>query len=94
MEELRKKLVSKQEADQRYFIVYSMILEIFKNARMTRSYIFREKEGGYPNKGFCTSQKAMYHDYKLHCVCSTDGVFNNFDLSSLIRPRYSLSKRY
>ena len=81
LEELRKKIASKLNVDQRYFIVDSMPLEICKNARMTRSKICKEQEGAYPNQGFCASQNTRYYGYKLHAVCSVDGVFDNFDLS-------------
>lgn len=81
IEELRKQLARKMNSGQRYFIVDSMPLEICKNARMTRSKICKDKEGAFPNQGFCASQNARYYGYKLHAVCSVDGVFDNFDLS-------------
>lgn len=81
IEELRKKLAFKMNSGQSYFIVDSMPLEICKNARMTRSKICKDKEGAFPNQGFCASQNTRYYGYKLHAVCSVDGVFDNFDLS-------------
>lgn len=81
LEELRKKLATKLNGSQKYFIVDSMPLEVCKNARMTRSKICREQDGAFPNQGFCASQNARYYGYKLHAVCSIDGVFDNFDLS-------------
>lgn len=81
MEELRKRIAGRLNVDQRYFIVDSMPLEICKNARMMRSKICREQEGTHPNQGFCASQNTRYYGYKLHAVCSVDGVFDNFDLS-------------
>ncbi|MFF5382904.1 IS982 family transposase [Pedobacter suwonensis] len=80
-EELRKKLAIKLTGNQRYFIVDSMPLEICKNARMARSKICKEQQGAYPNQGFCASQNTKYYGYKLHAVCSVEGVFDNFDLS-------------
>lgn len=81
IEKLRKQLADKMNGEQRYFVVDSMPLEICKNARMIRSKICKEKEGAFPNQGYCASQNARYYGYKLHAVCSVDGVFDNFDLS-------------
>jgi hypothetical protein len=81
IEELRKELVIRLNGNEKYFIVDSMPLEICKNARITRSKICKEQEGAYPNQGFCASQNTRYYGYKLHAVCSVEGVFENFDLS-------------
>ncbi|MET3115322.1 hypothetical protein AAKU52_003071 [Pedobacter sp. CG_S7] len=81
IEELRKKMAVKMNDQKKYFIVDSMPLEICKNARMTRSKICKDQDGAFPNQGFCASQNARYYGYKLHAVCSSDGVFENFDLS-------------
>lgn len=81
IEELRKKLAVRLNDGKQYFIVDSMPLEICKNARMTRSKICKDQDGALPNQGFCASQNARYYGYKLHAVCSVDGVFENFDLS-------------
>ncbi|RYE26711.1 MAG: hypothetical protein EOP45_03465, partial [Sphingobacteriaceae bacterium] len=37
--------------------------------------------GAFPNHGFCAAQNAKYYGYKLHAVCSVDGIFENFDLA-------------
>ncbi|MFP5082214.1 IS982 family transposase, partial [Pedobacter sp. JCM 36344] len=81
IEVLRKKLAARLNDGKKYFIVDSMPLEICKNARITRSKICKDQEGAFPNQGFCASQNARYYGYKLHAVCSADGVFENFDLS-------------
>ncbi|RKR80797.1 DDE family transposase [Mucilaginibacter gracilis] len=79
--EVRKKLVQKLNAVQDCFIVDSMPLEVCKNARAARSKICKEQEYAFPNHGFCAAQSSRYYGYKLHAVCSVDGVFENFDLS-------------
>ena len=79
--ELRKRLVQKLNTDQNYFIVDSMPLEVCKNARAGRSKICKEQDYAFPNHGFCAAQNSRYYGYKLHAVCSVDGVFENFDLS-------------
>lgn len=81
IDKLRKKLVQKLNEFQDYFIVDSMPLEVCKNARASRSKICKEQEHAFPNHGFCAAQNSRYYGYKLHAVCSIDGVFENFDLT-------------
>ena len=81
IEKLRRTLVEKLNDLQQYFIVDSMPLEICKNARATRSRICKDQQGAFPNYGFCAAQNAKYYGYKLHAVCSVDGIFENFDLA-------------
>ncbi len=38
--------------------------------------------GRKPDKGFCASQQMHYYGYKLHAVCSVNGVFQSIDLSA------------
>jgi len=79
-ESLRKKLAS-QIATQDYFIVDSMPLEVCKLSRSSRSTICKEEYQTAPDKGYCASQSTNYYGYKLHAVCSVDGVFTDFDLT-------------
>ncbi len=81
IDNLRKKLVQKLNGAQVYFIIDSMPLEVCKNARAARSKICKEQQYAFPNHGFCAAQNSRYYGYKLHAVCSIDGVFENFDLS-------------
>lgn len=78
--ELRKK-VSSQLSSQDYFIVDSMPLEICKLSRSSRSSICKEEYETAPDKGYCASQSSSYYGYKLHAVCTIDGVFADFDLT-------------
>ncbi|MEM0544112.1 IS982 family transposase, partial [Flavobacterium sp. j3] len=34
-----------------------------------------------PSKGFCASQNNWFYGYKLHGVCSIDGVFHSLDIT-------------
>lgn len=79
-ESLRKKLAGKI-AEQDYFIVDSMPLEVCKLSRSSRSSICKEYYETAPDKGYCASQTASYYGYKLHAVCNVDGVFTDFDLT-------------
>ena len=81
-EEIRKKIASLLVMGNNKFVVDSMPLEICKNSRAKRSKICKEEHVTSPNQGFCASQNSYYYGYKLHAVCSTDGVFTSFDLTA------------
>lgn len=63
------------------FIIDSMPLEICRNARANRLKICREEFHTSPEQGFCASQNQYYFGYKLHGVCTFDGVFTSIDLT-------------
>lgn len=77
---IRKKLAS-QISSNDYYIVDSMPLEVCKLSRSSRSSICREEYETAPNRGYCASQATDYYGYKLHAVCTIDGVFTDFDLT-------------
>ena len=81
IEKIRMKMVEKFNEFENYFVVDSMPLEVFKLARSSRSRICKEEDYALPNKGFCASQNLHYYGYKLHAVCSIEGVFQSFDLT-------------
>ena len=81
MERIRKLLAEKFHGSEKYFIVDSMPLEVCKLSRSSRSKICRETDYAIPNKGYCASQKMHYYGYKLHAVCSAEGVFQSLDIS-------------
>lgn len=66
---------------ENYFIVDSMPLEVCKISRSTRSKVCKEERFSFPDRGFCASQKMSFYGYKLHAVCSINGVFQSVDLS-------------
>lgn len=78
---LRKQLVKRLNVSQDCFIVDSMPLEICKLSRSSRSKICKEQEYSFPEKGYCASQSFHYYGYKLHVVCSEQGVIESMDLS-------------
>lgn len=78
---LRKALAEEVCATDDYFIVDSMPLEVCKLSRSVRSTICKEDYYSSPDKGFCASQQTYYYGYKLHAVCSLNGVIHNYDLS-------------
>ncbi len=58
-----------------------MPLEVCKLSRSSRSSICREDYQTAPSKGYCATQKLFYYGYKLHAVCTIDGVFSDFELT-------------
>lgn len=81
MEEIRLKMAEKFNEFENYFVVDSMPLEVCKLSRSVRSKICKELDYAQPNKGYCASQNLHFYGYKLHAVCSVEGVFQSFDLS-------------
>jgi hypothetical protein len=81
IERLRMKMVEKFNEFEQYFVVDNMPLEVCKMARSSRSKICKDVEYTFPNKGFCASQNLHFYGYKLHAICSIEGVFQSFDLS-------------
>ena len=81
MEFIRKKLSDKFNEFEDYYIVDSMPLEVTKLSRSSRSTICKESYDTSPNRGFCASQNMTYYGYKIHAVCSINGVFKSFDIS-------------
>ena len=64
-----------------YHVVDSMPLEICRFSRATRSRICREDADTAPDYGYCASHKTHYFGYKLHAVCTVQGVLRNVGLS-------------
>lgn len=79
--EIRLKLASFFNEFEDCFIVDSMPLEVCKLSRSSRSTICKDSTYGLPDKGFCASQNTLYYGYKLHAVCSVNGIFQSIDLS-------------
>lgn len=78
---IRLKLASQFNEFENYFVVDSMPLEVCKLSRSSRSKICKEDAYAFPDKGYCAAQSINYYGYKLHAVCSVDGVFQSIDLS-------------
>ncbi|AQX14152.1 MULTISPECIES: IS982 family transposase [Weeksellaceae] len=81
IERIRKLLAERFNGSEKYFVVDSMPLEVCKLSRSSRSRICKETDYAMPNRGYCASQKMHYYGYKLHAVCSTEGVFHSLDIS-------------
>lgn len=81
MERIRKLLAESFNGSEKYFVVDSMPLEVCKLSRSSRSRICKETDYALPNRGYCASQKMHYYGYKLHAICSAEGVFQSLDIS-------------
>jgi len=81
IEFIRNELSNKFNEFENYFVVDSMPLEVVKLSRSNSSKICKEEFYSSPNRGFCASQNMHYYGYKIHAVCSIEGVFKSFDIS-------------
>ncbi len=81
LNDIRLKLASAFNEFENYFVVDSMPLEVCKLSRSSRSKICKEDTYVFPDKGYCAAQSSNYYGYKLHAVCSVNGVFQSIDLS-------------
>jgi len=81
IEFIRNELSNKFTEFEDYFVVDSMPLEVVKLSRSNSSKICKEEFYSAPNRGFCASQNMHYYGYKIHAVCSIEGVFKSFDIS-------------
>lgn len=81
IENIRKKMVAMFNEFENYFVVDSMPLEVCKIARSGRSNICKDTDSAFPNRGFCASQNLHFYGYKLHAVCSIEGIFQSFDIA-------------
>ena len=81
LEEVRTKLASRFLEFEDYFIVDSMPLEICKFSRHRRIKICKNEFETAPSKGFCASQNNWFYGYKLHGVCSINGIFHSLDIT-------------
>ena len=79
--DLRMKIAKSFNEFEKFFIIDSMPVEICKLSRSSTSKICKDVDYCYPNRGFCASQQMHFYGYKLHAVCSVNGVFQSIDLS-------------
>ena len=64
-----------------YHLIDSMPLEVCKMSRARRSRICSKHPESAPDYGYCAAQKLHYFGYKIHAVCTQQGVFKAFDIS-------------
>lgn len=66
---------------EQYHVVDSFPLPVCRFARAKRSKICKESFDTAPSFGYCAAQKNTYFGYKLHAVCTVQGVFKHFQIS-------------
>ena len=81
LNKIRLKLASSFIEFEKYFIVDSMPLEICKFSRHNRIKICKDEFETAPSKGYCASQNNWFYGYKLHGVCSVNGIFHSLDIT-------------
>jgi hypothetical protein len=80
-ENVRKLMVSRLNSHADVFAIDSMPLEICKLSREKRNRMGKESLKNCPDKGYCASQGKYFYGYKLHSVCSSEGVVETLDLT-------------
>lgn len=81
IEEVRKIISAKIVEAENIYIIDSMPLEVCRLSRAARAKICRKDFETSPDKGFCASQNTYFYGYKLHGLCTIDGVFTSYDLT-------------
>jgi len=81
IEHIRQQMVEQLVIDEDTFIIDSLPIEICRFIRANRLKICKENIETAPAYGYCASQSTTYFGYKLHSICSLDGVITSFDLS-------------
>ena len=81
LNKIRLKLASSFIEFEKYFIVDSMPLEICKFSRHNRIKICKDEFETAPSKGYCASQNNWFYGYKLHGVCSVNGIFHSLEIT-------------
>jgi hypothetical protein len=81
IERFRQRLLTDLAPLEDTYFVDSMPLEVCKLGRAKRLRICQETEETRPDFGYCAAHKTYYFGYKLHAVCTPQGVIKTFDLS-------------
>ena len=81
IEHFRQVIADQIIPNEPYHIVDSMPLEVCKWSRSKRSTICQERDDVIPNYGYCAAQKTGFYGFKLHAVCTIQGVFKALDIS-------------
>lgn len=81
LERLRQRLQHQLVPAEDRYIVDSMPLPVCQIARASRAKICQRHPETAATKGYCASQQHWYFGYKLHAVCSLNGVVTLVDLT-------------
>jgi len=81
IEAFRQQLVAQLEPAAQCYLIDSMPLETCKLSRAKRSRICQDTPAVTPDYGYCAAQRTHYFGYKIHAVCTAQGVLKTFDIS-------------
>ena len=80
-QELQQRLANAVIAQESHLLIDSMPIEICRPSRAKRSRVCSQHDESSPDFGYCAAQKMYYFGYKIHAVCTHQGVFKAFDLT-------------
>lgn len=80
-QQIQKRLADTIIPHETHHLIDSMPLEVCKFSRAKRSRVCTEYAESSPDYGYCAAQKLHYFGYKIHAVCTQQGVFKAFDIS-------------
>lgn len=75
---IRSNISQHINSSQIHFCVDSTSVPVCRNSRAGRSRMGSSDQSVSPNWGFCAAQQSHYFGFKLHSVCSLDGVIHDF----------------
>lgn len=81
MEAFRQQVVTHLAPSTQCYLIDSMPLETCRLSRAKRSRICQDTPAVAPDYGYCAAQRMHYFGYKIHAVCTTQGVLKTFDIS-------------
>ena len=81
IEAVRQALIQNLVPYEDTFVLDSMPLEICQFARAKRIKICHESVDTAPAFGYCAVHSRHYYGYKIHGVCTMNGVITSFDLA-------------
>lgn len=80
LEQISKVLSQKLSKNETTFVIDSTPVAICKFSRAKRSSICSTQDI-QPSFGYCAAKKERYFGYKLHAVCTQNGVIHSFDFT-------------
>lgn len=78
---IRRRIADAIDGGETYYCIDSMPVVVCKYARSNRCKLGKDNYETAPSFGYCASQNMHYYGYKLHSVCSLNGVIHTFDLT-------------
>ena len=81
IESIRQAVIERLAPQSSLYVVDSMPLEVCKLSRAKRSKSCQCSEYAHPDYGYCAAQGVRYFGFKLHAVCTPEGLIKMFDIS-------------